>query len=130
MELAVAAVAVRSVRVLLRAELPPWMDITIDPLALLVTLVISVACGLLAGLYPALSKHADNDQEALREFQMFGGSRSQGRVREGLIAAELALAVVLLVAAGLLSRASSDCRRWIPVSGAVNSSRSAQTRHG
>lgn len=106
--LGLAAVAMHSLRVLLRTELPPWMDVTIDSSVLVFTLLISVACGLLAGLYPVVTDLSDSGQQALREGSKgSGGSRLQSRIRQVLIAGEIALAVVLLVAAGLLVKSFS-----------------------
>jgi putative ABC transport system permease protein len=108
----VAWMAVRSLRILLRTELPPWMHVEIDAPVLAFTLLISVACGVLTGMYPAFAVSGSNDQEALREGSKgAGGGRSQGRMRQVLIASEIGLAVVLLVAAGLLVRSFQSLQR-------------------
>jgi putative ABC transport system permease protein len=100
--------AVRSLRAMLRADLPPWMNVQVDGPVFLFTLVVSLACGVLAGLYPAFTASRRDTQQALRDGSKgAGGSRLQGRVRRALIAGEVALAVVLLVATGLLVRSFS-----------------------
>ncbi|HYZ85799.1 MAG TPA: ABC transporter permease, partial [Bryobacteraceae bacterium] len=98
-----AWVAIRILGELVRADLPPWMKVQIDMPVLLFTLGLSVVCGIIAGLYPAFATLRRDLQTPLREGSRgAGGSRLQAQVRSALIAAELALAVVLLVAAGLL----------------------------
>lgn len=106
--LGIAALAVSSLRILLRTELPSWMDVAVDSSVLLFTLLISVGCGLVAGLYPAVTSLGADDQQALREGSKgSGGSRLQGRVRQALISGEIALAVVLVIASGLLVKSFS-----------------------
>lgn len=101
----VAFAAVRSLHVLLRAELPPWMDIGIDATVLLFTFLVAVVCGVVAGLYPAIAASRSDTQQALREgARGAGGGRLQGQIRQVLIAGETGLAVVLLIASGLLVR--------------------------
>jgi putative ABC transport system permease protein len=103
--IAVAFASVRSLRVLLRSELPPWMDIGIDATVLLFTSVVAVVCGVAAGLYPAIAASGSDTQQDLREgARGAGGGRLQGRIRQVLIAGETGLAVVLLIASGLLVR--------------------------
>ena len=85
--------------------LPRAETIHVDGGVLLFLLVVSLTSGLLAGLLPALQLSVANPAEVLRE----GGPRSLGgrtgrRVNQGLVVAEIALAVVLLTGAGLLIR--------------------------
>ncbi len=72
---------------------------------LLFLLVASLGSGLLAGLLPALQLSTTNPAEVLREGgpRMLGG-RGGRRVHQGLVVAEIALAVILLSGAGLLIR--------------------------
>jgi len=109
--LGVAWAAIQSLRALLRADLPAWMEVRLDGSVLLFTLALSVLCGVLAGLYPALVASRSDPQGALREgTRGAGGSRLQGRIRQSLIAGEIALAVLLLIAAGLLVRSFASVR--------------------
>jgi predicted permease len=85
--------------------LPRAESIQVNATVLLFALAASLACGFLAGLLPALQLSIANPAEALRE----GGPRSMGgpggrRLHQGLVVAEIALAVVLLSGAGLLIR--------------------------
>jgi putative ABC transport system permease protein len=82
---------------------PRIAEANLDLRVLLVTLVASVVTGILFGLVPALASAKPELTEALKE----GGRGSttgarRNRVRNALVVAEVALALVLLVAAGLL----------------------------
>jgi predicted permease len=83
--------------------LPRAGTIELDAGVLLFALAAALGCGLLAGLPPALQLATARPANALRE----GGSRLLGggsgrRLHQGLVVAELALAVMLLCGSGLL----------------------------
>ena len=102
------AVAVAGVRALIAAypdSLPRSAEVTLDLGVLAFTLVVGLATGAIFGLAPLLHLGADATSLALKE----GGTRStagagRNRVRRGLVAAEVALAVALVIGAGLLLR--------------------------
>jgi putative ABC transport system permease protein len=82
-----------------------WKDISLDTRTLLFTLLAAVASGILAGLAPAWQCSRPNLTDALKEGGRggtTGGARH--RLRNLLVASEIALAVVLLVGAGLMVR--------------------------
>ena len=99
-------IAIAWTRVLVAVQPPgiPRLDsVPIDVVVLAFGLAISIAAGLLFGLAPALA--ARGTFLALRESGRGGaGSRRSHRFRHSLIVAELALAMVLLMGAGLLAR--------------------------
>jgi putative ABC transport system permease protein len=66
------------------------------------TIAVSLACGLLVGLAPGLQARNVDLNEALKETARGSDGRRSQRVRNALVVAELALAVVLLVGAGLM----------------------------
>ncbi|MES2180193.1 MAG: ABC transporter permease [Gemmatimonadota bacterium] len=74
----------------------------VDLRVLVAALVVSCATGMLFGIIPALSLSHGNDGGTMR----LGGQtpRGRGRSQRALIACEVALSMVLLVAAGLLIR--------------------------
>jgi putative ABC transport system permease protein len=77
--------------------------IGLDPTVLAFTLVVSVAAGFLFGVAPALRGSAQGLVGELKE----GGrgetvGRSRQRLRSGLVVAEVALSLVLLIGAGLM----------------------------
>jgi putative ABC transport system permease protein len=85
------------------ATLPRLSSIGIDGWVLAFTLGVSLLTGIIFGLVPALSASKLDVNEALKE----GGRASTGgiarhRVRSLLVVSEIALALVLLIGAGLL----------------------------
>jgi predicted permease len=86
-------------------SIPRSAEIAIDPRVLLFTTVIAILTANIFGLAPLLHLSQGAVAAAIKE----GGTRStanatRNRVRRGLVAAEIALAVMLVVGAGLLLR--------------------------
>ena len=79
------------------------VDIKPDLMVVLFTVGIAVLAGLLFGLLPALQAGRADLMAVLRTATGDGGKRIS-RVRSGLVVVELAIAVMLLVGAGLLMR--------------------------
>lgn len=84
-------------------NIPRLNEITIDPRVLVFTLAISLLTGLVFGLLPALQSSRPDLSDALKEGARgsTGGSRL---FRNLFVVAEMALALVLLVGAGLMLR--------------------------
>jgi putative ABC transport system permease protein len=87
-------------------NLPRLADITIDGWVLGFTFAVSCVAGLLFGLAPALQSARSNVHESLKEGGRGGATAGthRQRIRGLLVVSEVALAMVLLVAAGLLIR--------------------------
>ncbi len=85
-------------------QLPRLQAISIDGRILLFTLGLTVLTGILFGLAPALQAGQVNLNELLKEGGRSGVGQRQRRLRDGLVVIEVALALVLLVGAGLLIR--------------------------
>ncbi len=81
--------------------IPRAIEIRIDPLALGFALAVSLVTGLAIGLLPAWQAARVNLQDALKEAGR-GSVGSGGRLRSGLLVAEVSLSLVLLIAVGLL----------------------------
>jgi putative ABC transport system permease protein len=84
------------------ASIPRLDEASIDLRVLAFTICISIAAGILFGVAPGFALWRTNLHDALKE-----GARATGgvfglRIRRVLVAGELAMAVVLLVGAGLL----------------------------
>jgi predicted permease len=98
----VAMWGVSVLRASIPGNLPRIADVGLDMRVLLAAAAAAVVTGLICGLIPALQLSRPNVQSALREG---GRSSTSGRVRQrvrsGLVVAEVALAVMLLVGAGL-----------------------------
>jgi predicted permease len=95
--------------------LPRVGEIDLDPWVLLFTAGISVAAGLLFGMFPVLRLRATSLSAILRE----GGRGSSAgkerhRLRGAIATAEVALALVLLVGAGLMVRSFQALRNVNP----------------
>ena len=87
------------------ADLPRTAGIGIDGPVLLVTTGITVFCGLAFGLVPALHCARLNLVESLKDGgrgNAAGAGARHHRLRQGLVIAEVALALTLLVSASLL----------------------------
>jgi putative ABC transport system permease protein len=83
--------------------IPRLAEVNVDLVVLIVTALVAVGAGILFGLIPAFASAKPDLTEALKE----GGRSSttgarRNRLRNSLVVAEIALALVLLVGAGLL----------------------------
>jgi putative ABC transport system permease protein len=86
-----------------RLEHMPYLrDLRIDGRALLFTAGVTIATCLLAGLAPALMASRVNLNGMLKEGGRTSSGGTRAQLRRGLIVAEIALSLVLLVGAGLL----------------------------
>ena len=95
--------------------LPRVQEIGIDRLVLLFTVAISLLAGLLFGLLPVLKFATPHIAGALKEGgRLSSAGRERHRARNALVVAEIALAVVLLVASGLMIRTFQAMRRVDP----------------
>jgi predicted permease len=106
--IALAYWGVRALSSLLPDNLPRVNAIRVDNFVLIFALALSAIASVAFGIVPALFASKSDIQSSLRE----GGGRSgesgnRRRARSFLAAAEIALAMVLLVAAGLLLRSFS-----------------------
>jgi len=86
-------------------QIPRLQMISLDGRILGFTLLISLLTGLLFGMAPALQSLKLNLNESLKEGgRAASGGRRQRRTRGALVVAEVALALALLLGAGLLMR--------------------------
>ena len=83
---------------------PRLAESSLDRTVLLFSLGLTVFTALFFGILPAIQTARTDVQQALQEGGRSGASRSTGRLRNALVVAELALSLVLLVGAGLLSK--------------------------
>jgi len=96
---------VRALVALAPDNLPRLQEVEPDVVVLVASTVVAVAAGLLIGTVPAITASGDGVQHALGDWSRGTiGSRSRHRMRSALIVAEIALALVLTVGAGLLLR--------------------------
>jgi predicted permease len=94
-----------------RHDIPRADSIHVDAVVVLFTIGVTLLCGLLAGLIPALSS---NDKQILRTLQESSRSYSGGhaglRLRRILLGLQVGLTVILLISAGLLLKTYSRLR--------------------
>src|SRR6266542_2382067 len=90
-------------KALAQDSIPRVGEIALDNRVLGFTLLVSLLTGVVFGLAPALQASRPDLNETLKEGGKGGGSGSRsGRARNALIVIEVAMALVLLVGAGLL----------------------------
>jgi len=93
--------------------IPRVLEIRIDGFALGFSLLTALATGLMIGLLPAWRAARVNVQDALKDTGR-GSVGSRDRLRAGLLIAEVALSLVLLIAAGLLLTSFARLQRVQP----------------
>jgi predicted permease len=90
---------------LLPAGFPRAHDIHLSGPVLAFTLLVSFVTGILFGLAPALQASGTDPKEGLQKSARTStAGRNQGRLRNALVIAEVSLASVLLIGAGLMLR--------------------------
>jgi putative ABC transport system permease protein len=85
------------------ANLLPVPDVGIDATVLMFALALTIVTGLLFGIAPAWHAAKTDLNEVLKQTTR-ASSGARPRLRNGLAAAELALATILLIGAGLLAQ--------------------------
>ena len=113
--LGLAYAGIRTLVAIAPEGLPRLEEIAIDPIVLLFTIAVSVAAGVLFGLIPVFKFSTPHLSGALKEGgRLSSAGRERHRARNALVVAEIALAVVLLVASGLMIRTFQAMRRVEP----------------
>lgn len=112
------AAAAAGVPLLLRAvgpTLPRWQDVAVDGQVLAFTTGLALVTGLLAAFVPAWRLSGRDANAVLKQSASRGSSGGHdGWIRQGLVVSEVALALMLLVGAGLLIRSLGSLRRVDP----------------
>ena len=101
--LLLASWATRAALVVLPSSLPRATEIQLDARVLLFTTMVSLVVGILFGLVPALKASTPNVHDMLKEGGR-GASGTRHRAQGAFIVAEMAMALVLLIGAGLMIR--------------------------
>jgi predicted permease len=97
------------------ANLPRLSEIALDTRALAFTVILSLLSGLLFGLIPALKYAGPRVSLALRSAGRTSSvSRERHRARSVLVVAQVAMALVLLISAGLMIRTFQALRTVEP----------------
>jgi predicted permease len=96
------------------AGIPRLEDVGVNSAVVIFTFAIAIATSLAFGTLPALQFSGDRMHRALRETTRGGASTGGQRLRSALVVVEIAVAVVLLVGAGLLIRSFIQMTRVNP----------------
>jgi len=99
-----AAVLVAGLRQFGPSNVPRLQDVTLHPIALLFTLVLSLVTAVFFGFVPAWRLSHVAPQASLKESRTAGASRGAQRLQNSVASLEIAAAMVLLVCGGLLLR--------------------------
>ncbi|HEX5072918.1 MAG TPA: ABC transporter permease [Gemmatimonadaceae bacterium] len=105
---------VRALKAVAPSEVPRLDQAGLDPLTVAFALGATVVSSIVFGLAPALRTARSDLQGALREGGRSSSLVARDRVRQLLVAAEVALSLMLLVGAGLLIRSGIILQRVEP----------------
>jgi putative ABC transport system permease protein len=108
---ALAAASLRSLVALAPASIPRLDQVALDARVLVFALLLSVAAGVLFGLLPAWRAASSAPQRALASESRATAGRASYRARHLLVVGDLALALALLAAAGLMLRSVTHLAR-------------------
>ena len=113
--LILAQAGLRSLLAMAPANLPRMDEVTLDFNVVVFTLLVSIGSGFAFGIFPMLRQRNSSLVDALKEGGR-GGMKDRGRNRaQSLLAvSQMALALVLLVAAGLMLRSFQALRNVDP----------------
>jgi predicted permease len=112
---AVGMAGVRALIALSSRQFPMVAGASLNPAVLLFTLALAVATGIVFGLVPAMSILRGNIGTVLKdESARASAGRTTGVTRAALVVSETALAVILLVGAGLLIKSFARLQKVDP----------------
>ena len=90
-------------------HLPYWRHVRLEPDVFLYSVAVALLAGILSGLAPAFqSSKADIHEELKEGGRSNTGGRGRQRLRSIFVVAEVALSLVLLIGAGLMSKGSRN----------------------
>ncbi len=112
--LAIAGFCVKLIVAVLAGEMPRAGEIQLGGVVLAFTFGISLVTGALAGILPAWRLTHANPNEALKQGGRADADAGSPALRNSLVVAEVALALVLMFGAGLLVRSLGRLRQVDP----------------
>jgi putative ABC transport system permease protein len=119
--LAVGIAGVRGLIALGAGQLPDAVEASLHPAVLAFTIGLALVTGLIFGIVPALLVLRGNTASLLKDDSTRGSAgRGTRRTRAGLVVAEVALALMLLVGAGLLIKSFMRLQQVDPGFSAAN----------
>ncbi len=97
-------------RAIVDTDPPFWIDIKIDPVAVLFVLALVLVSAVIAGIIPAVKSSGSDVNEVLKDESRGSSSLRIGKFSRALVVVEIALSFGLLVAAGLMIRSVTKLR--------------------
>jgi putative ABC transport system permease protein len=96
-------------RPLIPAGVPLAQEATVDRTVLLFTLIVASATALITGIIPAFRASAANPGEVMKlEGRNSTGGRGRQRLVAALVASEVAMTLMLLIATGLMVKSANQ----------------------
>jgi len=95
-------------------EIPRLRAVSVDGGVLAFVLAVSALTAIVFGVVPAFQSSGDNSAEALKSDGRAVSSAGAGRTRQTLVVAQIALSLMLLASAGLLTRSLVELYRVDP----------------
>ncbi len=108
------ALGLRGLLTVVPPTLPGLSRIDMDGRVLAFSAVLAVVTGLIFGSVPALRLARVDLASALKQGSVAGGARGRRRLRNVLVVSQIALTIILLIAAGLLIRSFGYLRHVDP----------------
>ena len=108
--LILAAVVLRAGISMLPETLPRISEIGLDRTVILFAFGLAVLTGVICGLAPAFAAMRTNVNDTLKEGGRTGTAGGHARLRSALVVGEIAIALILLTASGLLLRSFEKMR--------------------
>ncbi len=97
-------------RSIVNTDPPFWIDIKVDPVAVLFVIALVLVSSVIAGIFPAVQSSGADVNEILKDESRGSSSLRIGKFSRGLVVAEIALSFGLLVGAGLMIRSVAKLR--------------------
>ncbi len=94
-------------------DFPLAFDVAVDWRVLLFSLLVSITAGVIFGLAPSLQATRPNITTALKDTAAQGGA-AKSRLRSVLVVAQIAISLVVLIAAGLVVRTLQQLQTMNP----------------
>ncbi|HXN23621.1 MAG TPA: ABC transporter permease [Candidatus Dormibacteraeota bacterium] len=95
-------------------SMPAWQGLRVDPRFLFLSLGIALLTGMVFGFIPALLAFRPQLRAALQESGRSSAGRGRTRLRNSLVVAEIALAIILLHGGGLMLKSLAVVLRVNP----------------
>ncbi len=108
--LAAGLAGARGLALLSPPGIPKLEGATVDPRVFTFCLLATLFTAVVVGLFPALRILGRDPGDTLRGARGSAGGRDGARARRGLVTAQVALATVLAIGAGLLARSLAELR--------------------